>query len=101
MLEPPRLKFLSNVCKLYQYWYFKNINEFKEKYQILKQREKEILAELEILEEINKNRLSDENLVKILKDFKSAKDFDNEIMKKLIKRIEVYEDKTVKIIFNF
>ena len=78
-----------------------DINEFKEKYQILKQKEKEILAEIKLLEEKNKNRLSDENLLKILKDFKSAKDFDNEIMKKLIERIEVYEDKTVKIIFNF
>jgi len=54
-----------------------------------------------MLEEKNKNRLSDENLLKILQDFKSAENFDNEIMKKLIQRIEVYEDKTVKIIFNF
>lgn len=98
-----KLKIENDIKNLYNKKLEKNIdiNEFKEKYQILKQREKEILAELEILEEINKNRLSDENLVKILKDFKSAKDFDNEIMKKLIKRIEVYEDKTVKIIFNF
>ena len=97
------MKIENDIKNLYNKKLEKNIdiNEFKEKYQILKQREKEILAELEILEEINKNRLSDENLVKILKDFKSAKDFDNEIMKKLIKRIEVYEDKTVKIIFNF
>lgn len=98
-----KLKIENDIKNLYNKKLEKNIdiNEFKEKYQILKQREKEILAELEILEEINKNRLSDENLVKILKDFKSAKDFNNEIMKKLIKRIEVYEDKTVKIIFNF
>ena len=98
-----KLKIENDIKNLYNKKLEKNIdiNEFKEKYQILKQREKEILAELEILEEINKNRLSDENLVKILKDFKSAKDFDNEIMKKLIKRIEVYEEKTVKIIFNF
>lgn len=39
--------------------------------------------------------------MKILKDFKSAEKFDNEMMKKLIERIEVYEDKTVKIIFKF
>ena len=39
--------------------------------------------------------------MKILKDFKSAENFDNEMIKKLIQRIEVYEDKTVKIIFNF
>ena len=78
-----------------------DIEEFKEKYQILKQKEKEILAEIKILEEKNKNRLSDKNLMKIINDFKSAENFDNETMKKLIEKIEVYEDKTVKIIFNF
>ena len=71
------MKIENDIKNLYNKKLEKNIdiNEFKEKYQILKQREKEILAELEILEEINKNRLSDENLVKILKDFKSAKRF--------------------------
>lgn len=74
---------------------------FRKKYQEIKQKEKKILAEIEKLEEKNKNRLSDENLIKIINDFKSAENFDNEMMKKLIERIEVYEDKTVKIIFNF
>lgn len=98
-----KLKIENDIKNLYNKKLEKSIdiNEFKEKYQILKQKEKEILAEIKLLEEKNKNRLSDENLLKILKDFKSAKDFDNEIMKKLIERIEVYEDKTVKIIFNF
>ncbi len=61
----------------------------------------EKVKEIKLLEEKNKNRLLDENLMKILKDFKSAEKFDNEMMKKLIERIEVYEDKTVKIIFKF
>lgn len=98
-----KLKIENDIKNLYNQKLEQNIDiiEFKEKYQKLKQKEKEILAEIKMLEEKNKNRLSDENLLKILQDFKSAENFDNEMMKKLIQRIEVYEDKTVKIIFNF
>lgn len=98
-----KLKIENDIKNLYNQKLEQNIDiiEFKEKYQKLKQKEKEILAEIKMLEEKNKKRLSDENLIKILKDFKSAENFDNEMMKKLIQRIEVYEDKTVKIIFNF
>ena len=98
-----KLKIENDIKNLYNQKLEQNIDidEFKEKYQVLKQKEKEILVEIKMLEEKNKNRLSDENLLKILQDFKSAENFDNEIMKKLIQRIEVYEDKTVKIIFNF
>ena len=103
MLFRSKLKIENDIKNLYNQKLEQNIDidEFKEKYQVLKQKEKEILAEIKMLEEKNKNRLSDENLLKILQDFKSAENFDNEIMKKLIQRIEVYEDKTVKIIFNF
>ncbi len=98
-----KLKIENDIKNLYNRKLEQNIdiNEFKEKYQILKQKEKEILKEIEMLEEKNKNRLSDENLLRILKDFKSAENFDNKIMKMLIERIEIYEDKTVNIIFNF
>ena len=34
-------------------------------------------------------------------DFKQGKEFTNEILKQLINRIEVYEDKRVEIEFNF
>lgn len=98
-----KLKIENDIKNLYNQKLEQNIDidEFKEKYQVLKQKEKEIVSEIDVLERKNKNRLSDENLLKILQDFKSAENFDNEIMKKLIERIEVYEDKTVKIIFNF
>lgn len=98
-----KLKIENDIKNLYNKKLEQNIDidEFKEKYQKLKQKEKEIQSEIKILEEENKNRLSDENLIKIINDFKSAENFDNEIMKELIERIEVYEDKTVKIIFNF
>ena len=77
------------------------VDEFKKEYHILKQKEKEIIDQIEKLTKENKNKISDENLANILRDFKNAENFDNEIMKKLINRIEVFEDKTVKIIFNF
>ena len=46
-------------------------------------------------------KLSIEKLANIVKEFKTAENFDNNIMKQLINRIEIGEDKTVSIIFNF
>lgn len=98
-----KLRIENDIKKLYNKKIEQNINtdEFTKQYQVLKQKEKQIINEIKELNEKNKNRLSDENLFEILKDFKLAKNFDNKIMKMLIERIEVYEDKTVKIIFNF
>ena len=98
-----KLKIENDIKKLYNKKIEQSIEleEFKEKYKILKQKEKEILAKIKLLEKKNKNRLSDENLLKIIKNFKTSENLDNKIMKMLIERIEVYEDKTVKIIFNF
>ena len=53
------------------------------------------------LKEENKDKISSEKLVSIVKEFKTAENFDNNIMKQLINRIEIGEDKTVSIIFNF
>ena len=49
----------------------------------------------------NKDKISIERIVSIFKEFKTAENFDNNIMKQLINRIEIGEDKTVSIIFNF
>lgn len=78
-----------------------NIDEFKKQYATLKSKEKEIECEIEKLEKENKDKISVERLVSILKEFKTAENFDNNIMKQLINRIEIGEDKTVSIIFNF
>lgn len=74
---------------------------FKEKYNILKQNLKEIENNIDILQKKNKDKIADSTLEGIILYFKSGKEFDNEMMKKLISRIEVFEDKTVKITFNF
>ena len=78
-----------------------NIDEFKKQYATLKLKEKEIKCKIEKLEKENKDKISVERLVSILKEFKTAENFDNNIMKQLINRIEIGEDKTVSIIFNF
>lgn len=78
-----------------------SVNEFKIKYDILKDKLRDTENELLNLKKQSEDDLSEETLKNIIIDFKLGKDFDNKIMKQLIKRIEVYEDKTVDIIFNF
>ena len=78
-----------------------SIEDFKLQYDELKSKLKETKKSLEQLQEKNKSKISEENLKKIIMDFKQGKEFTNEILKQLIKRIEVYEDKKVEIEFNF
>ena len=75
--------------------------EFKEKYGNLKNKEKDFISHLESLEERYNYKISENQLLDIIKKFKNASEFDNSIMKKLINKIEVYEDRTVNITFNF
>ena len=77
------------------------IENFKIEYDRLKKKLNEIEKQLEELQEKNKNKISEDNLKKITMDFKQGKEFTNEILKQLINRIEVYEDKKVEIEFNF
>ena len=78
-----------------------SIEDFKILYNELKNKLKETEKVLEELQEKNKSKISEENLKKIVMDFKQGKEFTNEILKQLISRIEVYEDKKVEIEFNF
>ncbi len=73
---------------------------FKEKYHKLKTEMKEIDSKILQLKQIcNLNNL-DEKLQKIIIDFKNGKELTNDIMKMLIKRIEVYEDMRIDIEYN-
>ena len=78
-----------------------SIEDFKLHYDELKNKLKETKKSLEQLQEKNKSKISEEDLKKIVMDFKQGKEFTNEILKQLINRIEVYEDKKVEIEFNF
>ena len=58
------------------------------------------MREIVFLEQ-NKNNISEERLKDIIINFKAGRKFDNEIMKELISRIDVYENKKIEITFNF
>ena len=78
-----------------------SIEDFKLQYDALKNKLKETKKSLEQLQEKNRSKISEENLKRIVMDFKQGKEFTNEILKQIINRIEVYEDKKVEIEFNF
>lgn len=103
LLKNSKIKIENEMKKLYS----KRVDEkisienFKLQYDELKSKLKETEKVLEELQEKNKTKLSKENLEKIIIDFKQGKEFTNEILRQLINRIEVYEDKKVEIEFNF
>ena len=102
-LQNQKLKVQNDIRVLYNKKLEQNIDtqEFRNKYEILKTKEKEIKNRIQELKEKNKDKISVEKLVDITKEFKTAENFDNETIKQLINRIEIGEDKTVSIIFNF
>lgn len=60
------------------------------------------ISDLEILVSESKNLLTDEKTkMKKINDFLKAKKPDKQMIKTLVNRIEVNEDKTIKIFFNF
>jgi len=75
-------------------------DEFKEQYNSLKKETKETDSKILELEKICNSSLVDEKIKQILIDFKNGKEFDNQIMRVLIDRIEVYEDMKIDIIYN-
>lgn len=75
------------------------IEKYTKEFEI--EQEKNIENEQQQLEDECKNLISADKLLKIIEDFKTAENFDNNIMKMLINKIEVFEDRTVNIIFNF
>lgn len=102
-LQNQKLKLENDIKILYNKKLEQNIgiDDFKKQYATLKSKEKEIENRLEELKEKNKDRISIEKIISIVNEFKTAENFDNDIMKQLIKKIEIGEDKTVSIIFNF
>ena len=103
LLENRETKIDNELKKLYSKRVDRKISieDFKLQYDELKSKLKETKKVLEELQEKNKSKISKENLKKIVRNFKQGKEFTNEILKQLINRIEVYEDKKVEIEFNF
>lgn len=78
-----------------------SIDEYKQEYDNMKKQTKILEEKIKELEQKEEGKLAQTNLKQIITDFKNGENFDNEIMKQLIKRIEVFEDKKVQITFNF
>ena len=102
-LQNQKLRTENDIRVLYNQKLEQNIDikKFKEKYEILKTKEKEIESKIQELKEKNKDKISVQKLVSIIKEFKSAENFNNETMKQLINKVEISEDKTVSIVFKF
>lgn len=75
-------------------------DDFKEQYTKLKAELKEVESKILQLEEICNVKNIDEKLQKIIIDFKNGKELTNNIMKLLIRRIEVYENMKIDIEYN-
>ena len=102
-LQSSKQKIENEIKILYNKKLEKNITieQFKKQYKDLKLKESAIKEQIEQLKKESKNMITDKEIFEIIEEFKCAENFNNEIMKKLINKIEVFEDKTVNIIFNF
>ena len=76
------------------------VEDFKEEYANLKSEMKDAQSQITNLEKLCNNNLIDEKIKEIIVNFKNGKDFDNETIKILIDRIEVYEDMKIDIIYK-
>ena len=76
------------------------VGDFKEEYANLKSEMKNVESQITNLEKLCNNNLIDDKIKEIIVNFKNGKDFDNETMKVLIDRIEVYEDMKIDIIYK-
>ena len=76
------------------------VEDFKEEYANLKSEMKDAQSQITDLEKLCNNNLTCDKIKEIIVNFKNGKDFDNETMKVLIDRIEVYEDMKIDIIYK-
>lgn len=98
-----KMKIDNNMKILYNDRVEKKISteKFKIHYNELKEKSKEYENKIEELKKECEKNISIKRLSQIIDDFKSGKEFTNDIMKELIEKIKVYEDKKIEIIFKF
>lgn len=101
--ENLKMKIDNNMKILYNDRVEKKISteKFKIHYSNLKEKSKEYESKIEELKKECEKNISLNRLSQIIDDFKSGKEFTNDIMKELIEKIKVYEDKKIEIIFKF
>lgn len=71
--------------------------EFIKQYNEYKEESSELKAKLDRLEKINAKKNSRNDIDKLIIEFESCKNFDNNILKKMIEKIEIGKEKNVKI----
>lgn len=75
-------------------------NEFKEEYTKIKEEISNYQKKIEKLEENNNNIINEKRIKEIINEFQKGKDINNEFLKEIINRIEVYSNNQINIIFN-
>lgn len=75
-------------------------NEFKEEYTKIKEEISNYQKKIEKLEENNNNSINEKRIKEIINEFQKGKDINNEFLKEIINRIEVYSNNQINIIFN-
>lgn len=73
---------------------------FKEEYMKVKQEIKNYLFKIQKLEEDKKCNIDNDRTREIIKDFQIGKNINNEFLKEIVNRIEVYSNNKIHIIFN-
>jgi len=75
-------------------------NEFKEEYTKIKEEISNYQKKIEKLEKNNNNSINEKRIKEIINEFQKGKDINNEFLKEIINRIEVYSNNQINIIFN-
>ena len=76
------------------------IEEFKKQYEKIKSDINSIKSKIEEFEENHNSNINEERIKGIIENYKNGKEFTNEFLKEIIKRIEVYSDLRVEVTFN-
>ena len=79
---------------------YKNLQKYKEQYEKIKTDINKYKIQIEEIENNNKSDLDEKRIREIITDYKNGKEITNEFLKSIIKRIEVYSNLKVEIIFN-
>ncbi|MBP3503377.1 MAG: recombinase family protein [Clostridia bacterium] len=97
-----KVKMETNIANLYNKKLegLVSIEEFKEQYGKLKLELKDTEVKIDELNEKCNDFEINNKFKQIIIDFKNEKEFDNEVLKNLINRIEIYEDMRIDISYK-
>lgn len=94
-LERKKIILYKKKCDNYM-----TVEEFKEKYEITKEKLEQYKNLIEQLNQEDTCNLDEEKIREIVQKFKSGNYMSNNFLKEIINRIEVYPENRIEIIFN-